>query len=396
MTLSFYIRKDQPKANGEHLIYLRLTQNRKTKWLSTGISVKRSEWNNKGEQIRKSHRSHKSLNSRLDSIRERANQTLAELSMRGRVTPKDVIESMKQSQNSDFFSVADKVVMRKGIAYDTKKQAKHSLKNLEEYIGERYLPFQNLTYDFIQAYIDNLSLRYAGSTIRKQIQPIKKVTSWAVRNRFLAVDPFMDIKTPKEDLVTPKPKLTEEQLQKIKNLDLVEYPDEYHVRNAFMFSFYSFGLRWADLCTLRWENIKNGELEVIHRKTGKPFSMSLTPLLEEILSKYSYKRSGFIFPFLRDDNDYSDPNVEGRAIAVQNAKANRKLKIIAKLAGIDENLTTHIARHTFANYASQELNIYELRQSLNHSKLETTQRYISQINTKERDRVSKKVYDKLL
>ncbi len=63
---------------------------------------------------------------------------------------------------------------------------------------------------------------------------------------------------------------------------------------------------------------------------------------------------------------------------------NKQLKELAKLAGITKNLTTHVARHTFASISARQMSPLELMDLLGHSKLAMTQQYISEINHEER------------
>jgi site-specific recombinase XerD len=68
--------------------------------------------------------------------------------------------------------------------------------------------------------------------------------------------------------------------------------------------------------------------------------------------------------------------------------------LIAKLAGIDENISFHVSRHSFAQYAVSEkgLDVYELMQTLRHSKIETTQSYLKSLNEELADKAMKKVF----
>ena len=62
---------------------------------------------------------------------------------------------------------------------------------------------------------------------------------------------------------------------------------------------------------------------------------------------------------------------------MSNAKYNLYLKEIAELCGIEKNVTSHLARHTFATtvtYANG-VSIESISKMLGHSRIETTRIY---------------------
>jgi integrase len=57
---------------------------------------------------------------------------------------------------------------------------------------------------------------------------------------------------------------------------------------------------------------------------------------------------------------------------------NRYLKDIASAAKIGKRITTHTARHTFADIARQKTdNIYNLSKTLGHSSIKVTEAYLA-------------------
>ncbi|KKQ89232.1 MAG: Type I restriction-modification system methylation subunit, partial [Candidatus Curtissbacteria bacterium GW2011_GWC2_38_9] len=51
---------------------------------------------------------------------------------------------------------------------------------------------------------------------------------------------------------------TNEDIQKIAQLDLSKYPTLVDTRNYFIFSFYTRGMNFADMAILKWSNISDG------------------------------------------------------------------------------------------------------------------------------------------
>ncbi len=63
---------------------------------------------------------------------------------------------------------------------------------------------------------------------------------------------------------------------------------------------------------------------------------------------------------------------------------NENLKVVQELAGISKNLTTHLARHTFATTITlgNGVPIETVSRMLGHTKLSTTQLYAKVLNNK--------------
>lgn len=170
-----------------------------------------------------------------------------------------------------------------------------------------------------------------------------------------------------------------------------------------MFSFYSGGIRFGDLCCLNWKDIKGNRLSYQMNKNEKVFTVELNEHQEAILNLYKEKgiSEGFIFPLLKDYMDYSDAIFLRQQIGIKNALVNKWLSKIVELANNLENseiptidsISFHVARHSFAQYAVEKgLSIYEVMQTLRHSKIETTQQYLKGLDEQLADKAMRKVF----
>ncbi|HEX8517731.1 MAG TPA: tyrosine-type recombinase/integrase [Bacteroidia bacterium] len=105
------------------------------------------------------------------------------------------------------------------------------------------------------------------------------------------------------------------------------------------------------------------------------------------------------FPAVDDNNDFGIMT-ETQYVKFQSAKTyyNNLLKLVAVQAGIDKNLKSHISRHSYCSLLlemGENINLYDLMQSLGHAHLSTTEGYIKKFVSKNVDRlnmvISKKV-----
>uniref|UniRef100_UPI0039C63D3B tyrosine-type recombinase/integrase n=1 Tax=Umezakia ovalisporum TaxID=75695 RepID=UPI0039C63D3B len=102
----------------------------------------------------------------------------------------------------------------------------------------------------------------------------------------------------------------------------------------------------------------------------------------KLLALYPQRQlENFVFPLLKP---MSEAEVQknykastGGAIAL----INKDLKIIAKMLDFRFNLTTHIARHTFADHARQKIkDVFEIQKALGHAQLTVTEGYLQNLH----------------
>ncbi|OAN62435.1 hypothetical protein A8B79_02470 [Balneola sp. EhC07] len=411
MSTSFhlYLRSDSPRKNGEYPIYLRITSNRKHKYLSTGISVFQKHWNSDKEVIRKTHPSYKALNKTLSIKLSEAKNAQAELITYGKDNAKSIKARLKVIDETDFFSFAEdylKLKQRNG-KHSQYVQGVVAFNKIEEFEGERLLRFNQIDSEYLKSFQDFLinDHKNKASTVKKTFQPIKKVIKRAISEHLLHIDPFLNFEMVTNSNPPSKIKLSIEQIEGIKALELEKNTWLWNTKNAFLFSFYSAGIRFGDICCLKWENVKDGRLNYQMNKNEKAFSTELNDYQKEVLGKYSGQDDSFIFPFLNNHKDYSDPIKLRKDISSKNMMVNKSLKkIVIKLNDeidkgnisapkINANVSFHVSRHSFAQHAVQSgLSIYELMQTLRHSKLETTQKYLKSLNEELADKAMKKIF----
>lgn len=156
--------------------------------------------------------------------------------------------------------------------------------------------------------------------------------------------------------------LTDEERDRINALELTEGHVIAAARDMFVFQCYT-GMAYADMMAFRLDNCrKSGDVLTYSAprvKTGVWFYIQILPKALAIAEKYG-----------------------GSMPSVCNEVFNRKLKDIAKMAGITKKLTTHVGRHTFATWALRNgVPIERLAKMLGHTKITQTQRYAKVLAT---------------
>ncbi|MEG2150288.1 MAG: site-specific integrase [Bacteroidaceae bacterium] len=149
-----------------------------------------------------------------------------------------------------------------------------------------------------------------------------------------------------------------------------------NVRDCFVFCCYT-GLAYADLAKFNWETdvvFRDGKsfIEDVRQKTGSSYKIQILSPAMAILKKHDMKLP-----------------------VITNQQYNLRLKVLSSYAGISKQLTSHMARHTFATWAlSQGIRIETVSKMLAHSNIQTTQIY-AKILQKEVDEAFDSLEEKL-
>lgn len=206
---------------------------------------------------------------------------------------------------------------------------------------------------------------------QKYIRNFRKIINNAIKNDWLDNDPFKAYRVKLRE--TKRVFLTKEELAKLEELDLqITRLDQ--VRDVFIFCCYT-GLSYVDVEKLTRKQVLIGHdgnlwINIDRTKTGSPSNIPKLSKATNILGKYK-------------DN----PNIiaSDRLLPViSNQRINAYLKELAALASIDEKLTFHAARHTFATTVtlSNGIPIETVSSMLGHKNFKTTQIYAKVVQAK--------------
>jgi site-specific recombinase XerD len=220
---------------------------------------------------------------------------------------------------------------------------------------------------------------YQSSTMNGYLKVLHAAVKYAYDTNCIDRYPFKDCKF---DKVESKIKyLTEDEYTLIAQFDFSK-ADERIQRTADCFLFAcNTGLAFSDMRSLKksdLESSKDGCLSIVkyRAKTGVRFLVPLNPKALSIIEKYRNHPyvvgSECVLPVIHM-NDF-----------------NQLLKMIGLMCGIDKNLTSHIARHTFAttNWLDNGGSLETLQSMLGHNKIKTTEMYGKITSRKVREEAS--------
>lgn len=243
------------------------------------------------------------------------------------------------------------------IAHQTYKNDLSSLNKIKKFQSE--IPFSTINKDFLESLQAWLTTK-GQVRISSAWRVIKTLTTYARRADQAGISINLEsigkYTMPKYE--NRRTYLSPEELENLRKYYHSATIPENHSRilGHFLFSCIS-GLRFSDVQRVSWKNIHGDMLVFVPFKTRRREKLVKIPLIEEH------------FKLIHND--------KGRLFnTVTEQVTNRTLKDIASLCGIRKNLTTHVARHTFATESLRKgIGVEVLMELMGHEKIQTTLGY---------------------
>ncbi len=396
MILNFQL-SSYKKQNGTQSIRLKLsTSNKDTQYIDTKISVLKAQWNAK-KQVIKRHVLEETLNAKLNAFKIEIEQ----LSYRN-----DGVSAKRLHQiyfNSKKYNGKSFTDFYQSVIQETKLRGKtRSAKTLQHYLDKlkkfnSNIAFSDIDHIFMKEYeFFMLKRGNKKNTIASNLRAIITICNRAKETGFIKENKAKGYKIHKEN--TTKQSLTLDEIENISNLEIEPRHKAMIVaRDLFLFSFYTAGMRFTDICLLKWSNISDDniiyKMNKVKYRTGATRSIPLNLKSKAILQKYKDKNKHFIFPPLYGCENMHQEEKEYK-IYIKNNNLNRALKIIAEKCNIDKPISMHMAKHSFADYAvKSNVNLLMISKLLGHTRLETTQHYLKDFYKKEESETINKLFN---
>jgi integrase/recombinase XerD len=378
------------RNTNEYTLLLRITINRKHARIKLNYAIQEKHFNPSPKEykyVRASHPKHAKINNLIDEKIQEAKDIISTLEKKHiTVSANSVKDKMLSPTAISFIEYANQVAktLKDNNHFGNYKKYQTLINKLSDYRKGEDLHFDEITPSFLAGFEANLvTAGNSINTINGNFRTIRAIFYRAIEKGLVeqSKNPFFIFKLKLSN--SNKDRLSIEEITKIEHLELDSNRLIFHARNAFIFSFYNAGIRVSDLIMLKWENVQNGRLTYRMFKTNNVHSLKLLEKPLAILDLYRESGESFIFPFFSDKYDYSDPLFLHNQIEAKTALINKYLKQIATKAEITKNVTTHTARHSFADIARQKTdNIYNLSKTLGHSSIKVTEAYLASFDQK--------------
>lgn len=140
------------------------------------------------------------------------------------------------------------------------------------------------------------------------------------------------------------------------------------------------GLRNAELCSLKMEDLKDNYIEVVNGKGGKNRGVPYTPELKKVMKRYLIQRQNFLN---RTKNESNYVFITLRSKPLINEIVYEVCLKAGEIARIGEDVQAnpHNFRHYFCSKMLMNgLDLYSVSKIMGHTSLKTTQVYLDSLN----------------
>ena len=330
-----YNRKKTAATNREAAVELRITFERKQKYMTTGIRLLPKHWH-RGAVVNRIDA--RELNETLEKLMTEVRQVILEMMSESVMDIFSIQERLKRKRASTIsfleFCEQRTKIRQYGKAEDSKERYSRFMRFFSAWGKIRY--FEDVTDANILALDEHLA--------KKGLKPYSKWNNYhrflnsfildAIDEGFLKRNPYKWIRIDKEKSKGGIGKyLSPLEFAKVRDVAL---PSEclQRVRDVFVFQTYTC-LSYTDLHDFdasKIKEVKGMKVYVGNRaKTKQTFTIPLLSPAMAVLKKYQNKLP-----------------------VISNVKYNEYLKVIAQAAGIDKPVSSHWARHTGATLLLNE------------------------------------------
>ncbi|UWY27868.1 site-specific integrase [Flavobacterium sp. TR2] len=355
--LKVLLDKRRQKNDGNYNVIFRITHNRKVYTLNSGISTTEMYWNEQRKELDKSHPNSKLLNIKLSKEYFKIQQLILELDETFSITDlKNKLEGKANvSEAVTFKSFSDKLIVQ---MFEVKKTGnalvyQTAVNQFVSFASESSLLFSDIDYTLLERFVHHLQIKgLKQNSISNYLRTIRAIYNKAIKAKIVerSFYPFNDLIIKSEK--TGNRAVLRKDILKFEQMALVENSGSWKAVNCFLLSFYLVGMSFTDLAYLKTENIINGRIIFKRRKTHKNYSIKLFAKSESIINKFNSATSKYLIPVLNEN--IPEDSQEAKKIIKQWIKTtNKYLKRLGRQEDMSVQITTYVARHTFATTAKR-------------------------------------------
>jgi integrase len=221
----------------------------------------------------------------------------------------------------------------KSNAKKANRHLKNSFAQFKLFVGGDFIAPIDITENFCKRFRQYLLDKFNGETPGGYYARFKWVINAAKSDGYFQNNPTEKVFAKTKPSVRLKDNLEVDEYLKLLNTPC--FNEE--VKAAFLFSCYT-GLRWVDVKSLEWNDIKDGILitRIIQAKTGQPVTLTLHEIAKAILEKQKIKA---------EKTNRLSPKVF--SLSYQDS-CNKTLEKWIQSAGIKKHITWSCARLSFS------------------------------------------------
>ena len=392
-------------SNGKHPLMIRLTKNRKLKYISLHISIFPDHWDFEKCKPKRNCPNREQIEKLIRTkIEELQNQVMDFKTSDKEYTLHTLIDkTSKQASKVTVGEYLDTYIdlLQRAERIGNADTFIHLRTALTKCFGSLDFYFSDIDVAWLKRLESwfRLTAHLSENSIGIRFRSLRALYNQAIEEGIAKRTnyPFDAFKVSQFKESTAKRALTKEQIRQIMELDvraLSKYPKPFMQlsKDLFLFSYLGCGINLTDMLHLRYRDIFDGRVTYHRQKTGKLISFHLQPLAVDILRRYyqeAHIPDDYIFPVLKRKVHITATQQYGRVKRVTRL-INRYLKVIGEHLNLPIPLTTYVARHSYATVLKRSgVSTSIISESLGHSSEKITQIYLDSFENSQIDEAMK-------
>jgi integrase/recombinase XerD len=384
---TIYIDKLRPKKNGKCSIKIKVTFNGNRRHYSTGVELLNAEFDQIINGQRRTNEQ-KEINAKLNASLTKANDIISELTIFSFDSFENQYLIHRNTVNSVYFAFDEyirqlKSEERLGTA-SSYQCARNSLKKFK-----KNLTFVDVTAKFLKSY-ENWVLDNDNSitTVGIYLRCLKSIYNLQSIEKYLYPFGQGNNKYTIPTAKNIKKALTIEEIGKIYHHDVKPNSTKERSKDYWLFLYLCNGMNVKDFCKLQWKNVEDDMLYYERSKTTRSkketvaISVAIKQEAETIMNKWGTsprEKDRYIFPHFEEWMSEEKKRAKHQQLT---KTINKYIKQIASDSGINKNVTTYFARHSFATILKNSgANINFISELMGHSSVQVTKSYLDSFAT---------------
>ena len=396
-TISVICYKSKTLANGEHPLMLRIAQNGKSTYKSLKISVAAKHWDFE-RNVPKPNNPNKDLIQKiiLKTKLDYQQKILEKKANSEEFTASSLIneqkEEIKAKTVEEFYLSLIEDLKQKGRIGNSYAylNSYNTLRNFNKGKKLNYT-FSHIDVSFCKKFEDWMrSKGNKDTTLSYQFRTLRATYNKAIEAKIVAREknPFIEYKLSHFNTKTIKRALSKNDILKLINANCNGQSKLRQLtHDLFSFSYLCGGISFVDIANLTRQNIVEDRLIYQRQKTHGNINLLLSKEASTIIAKYStyQQEAEYLFPILHCKRHITPMQKSNRIHKICH-QVNTELRTFAKELGIAAEVTTYVARHSFATILKKSgVNIGIISQALGHQDIKTTQIYLSKFDNEQVD-----------
>ena len=390
-TINIICYKQKTLANGENPLMIRVCKDGKRKYKSLGISVLPQHWDFK-KNIPKRNCPNKELIQKIinEHINKYSEQLLTLKASNKDFTVNSFIENLNPVSVKKYTVLElldmhiNQLLQEDRLRYAAVfKELKSSLLDFNKHLN---IYFSEIDVQWLKNYEIYLRQKKLGdNSIGIRFRSFRTLYNIAIEKGIVKSEyyPFKTYKVSKLQKETIKRAISKEDMMKIINYKTENHSTQLSI-DIFSFSYFCGGINFKDIAYLTKENLIDNKLVYFRRKTKKLIKIPVKDAAMEIIRKYETD-SIYLFPVFSDFHK-TEIQRENRLHKII-AMVNTRLKQIGKELNLPINLTTYVARHSFATVLKRAgVPTSIISETLGHCSEKITQIYLDSFENEQIDK----------